>query len=288
MDGIIVVNTFMVISPIQYCIDRLIYEFRKLDVELEIKTSFDIQYDIFKGQFEAPRFAIFFDKDVEVAKMLEGLGVKVFNKAEAIKNCDDKFLTYSILKENKIPQPVSFLSPLNYSNLLNDVILYRINELFTFPFVVKACFGSQGNNVFLVKNRKQFTEIEQELVRTPHMYQEFIEASAGKDYRVIVIGHKVIGSIKRESKNSFKSNIGSGGEASVVELPKAYYDLAIKVSKILNLDYTGIDILEDENKNPIICEVNSNAFFRAFEQATAINVAKAYAEYVVGKLNETK
>ena len=31
----------------------------------------------------------------------------------------------------------------------------------------------------------------------------------------------------------------------------------------------------------MVCEVNSNAFFGGMEKATGINVARAYAEYII-------
>ena len=48
----------------------------------------------------------------------------------------------------------------------------------------------------------------------------------------------------------------------------------------------GIDLLFDENGNPVVCEVNSNAFFTAFESATNINVAKKYVEHVINSIGE--
>ncbi len=59
-------------------------------------------------------------------------------------------------------------------------------------------------------------------------------------------------------------------------------ELAIKVAEILKLDYCGIDVLFGKN-GPVICEVNSNAFFYAFENATKINVAEKYAGYIIKK-----
>ena len=56
--------------------------------------------------------------------------------------------------------------------------------------------------------------------------------------------------------------------------------LAEKCAKILKLDYCGIDILHGENGG-MVCEVNSNAFFGGMEKATGINVARAYAEYII-------
>ena len=57
-----------------------------------------------------------------------------------------------------------------------------------------------------------------------------------------------------------------------------------KIAKILNLDYMGVDLMYGENGEPILCEVNSNAFFEGMEKATNINVAKAYAEYVLSAI----
>ena len=52
---------------------------------------------------------------------------------------------------------------------------------------------------------------------------------------------------------------------------------------MLNLDYCGVDLLYGED-GPVLCEVNSNAFFEGLEAATGVNVAKLYAEYIVGTM----
>ena len=58
--------------------------------------------------------------------------------------------------------------------------------------------------------------------------------------------------------------------------------LAEKCAKILNLDYCGVDVLSDE-KGLCVCEVNSNAFWNGIVKATGIDVAGAYADYLVSK-----
>ena len=62
-------------------------------------------------------------------------------------------------------------------------------------------------------------------------------------------------------------------------------ELALKIAKLLNLKYCGMDFLFDENNSPLICEVNSNAFFKGFESVTGINVAKKYAEFILKDLS---
>ena len=47
-----------------------------------------------------------------------------------------------------------------------------------------------------------------------------------------------------------------------------------------------MDFLIGKDGNPLVCEVNSNAFFKGFEKVTGINVAKKYAEYILKDLNK--
>jgi RimK family alpha-L-glutamate ligase len=153
---------------------------------------------------------------------------------------------------------------------------------------VKECFGSLGKGVYLAKTKTELLNICQQLKDKPHLFQQFISSSYGKDVRIIVIGGKVIGAIMRISDNDFRSNISSGGRGEIFTPTKEMTELAIKISKILNLDYCGMDFLIDENGNPTVCEVNSNAFFKGFEKITGINVAKKYAEFVLNNLKNTQ
>jgi RimK family alpha-L-glutamate ligase len=98
--------------------------------------------------------------------------------------------------------------------------------------------------------------------------------------RVIVVGDKVLGAMLRQGKDDFRSNIGAGGCGSPFALDQNMTDLALEIARVLDLKYCGIDFLLGEN-GPIVCEVNSNAFFSSFEKVTGINVAKAYAQYIL-------
>ena len=62
--------------------------------------------------------------------------------------------------------------------------------------------------------------------------------------------------------------------------------MAIKASEILNLDYCGVDILEGKDGEPILSEVNSNAFFEGIEMTTKVNVAGAYVDYLIRKVHK--
>ncbi|MCQ2793736.1 MAG: RimK family alpha-L-glutamate ligase, partial [Bacilli bacterium] len=151
------------------------------------------------------------------------------------------------------------------------------------PMIVKENYGSLGKQVYFVETKEQLLELDNKLIHIPHIYQEFIKSSKGKDYRIIVINHKVVAYMKRENEHSYLSNLATGGTASVVKLPQSYLDMAVKASEILGLDYCGADILEGPNGEPILSEVNSNAFYEGIEKTTGINVAGCYVDYLIKK-----
>jgi glutathione synthase/RimK-type ligase-like ATP-grasp enzyme len=68
--------------------------------------------------------------------------------------------------------------------------------------------------------------------------------------------------------------------AKPLTIPDEFIHAAERVAAILKLDYCGVDLLEGPNQEPVLCEVNSNAFIQGIEQVTKHNVAEDYAKYI--------
>jgi RimK family alpha-L-glutamate ligase len=284
--GLIVVNTYEVFPSVEHMVSRLKEEFAKLGISFDVLSSGELPLWVSEdGKIQHGDlpydFAIYLDKDPYVASMLEDAGLRLFNKADAIRLCDDKMLTYLSLSDKGIRMPKTIPGPLRYSKKDSDVFLKRIEASFSFPIVVKENYGSLGRNVYLVQNKTELKELENRLSYSPRLYQELIASSFGVDNRIIVIGGRAIAWMKRKSDNGdFRSNIALGGHGEGVNLPQNYIMMAENCAKILGLDYAGIDILNGPEGEPILCEVNSNAFIKGIEEVTGINVAKAYADYI--------
>ena len=60
------------------------------------------------------------------------------------------------------------------------------------------------------------------------------------------------------------------------------------VASILNLDYMGIDLLFGKDGEPVLCEVNSNAYFTVMDEVCGVKVAAKYAEYIVENIKNLK
>ena len=284
---LIIINGYGLAGGIQHQVERLKEEFSKRSVNVDVIKNTQVFAYISEGNIDIslPKydFVLYLDKDRYVAELLEKAGYKLYNSIDAITKCDDKMLTHICLANEGIKMPTSISSTLCYTDNGNRDYLFEVIDKIGLPMIVKENYGSLGKQVYLVNNHAELLEIENKLIHIPHIFQQYIECSKGKDYRVIVIGGNVIAYMKRENPYSYLSNLATGGTASKVELPQKYLDVAVKAAKILGLDYCGVDILEGLHGEPIISEVNSNAFYEGIEKTTGINVAGCYVDYLLSK-----
>ncbi len=282
MKGAVVINAYA--DGVTRQARRICDELNALGENVRIMRNDDFIAHIEKGKTSTARdmdFCVYLDKDKYIARMLERSGVRLFNSAQAIEYCDDKMTTHIMLADNGVPMPDTLSGLLCYdANIpLNENAVDRAAEILGYPVVVKLSYGSMGKGVFKADDRAELMKIAETVKPYPHLFQKYIRSSHGTDMRVIVVGGKVLGGIIRRSDGDFRSNIGLGGTAEKTEVPDDIADTALRVAELLGLDYCGMDFLLGDT--PLLCEVNSNAFFDAFEQATDINVAKAYAEHIV-------
>ncbi len=291
--GIIIVNRFSTISSLQNQANRLREELVALGVEVEILkngyTPYLNENCEISSKIEGVDFVLYLDKDKYQGEILSLGGIRCFNKISAINACDDKMLTYLKLIGSEIKMPKTISAPLCYGDYdIDEEGLKEVGEILGYPLVMKLSFSSLGKGVFLVSDFNELLNLTVKYKREAKIYQEYISSSFGVDIRVIVIGGKVVCAFKRVSKDDFRSNAALGGSGERFELPKEYEEMAINVAKTLDLDYMGADILIGSNGEPILCEVNSNAFFHLAEEVTKVNVAKAYAEHIVKTIKTQK
>ena len=285
--GVIIVNAYRRPEESVLQAERLQNEFLCSGVRTEIVSDGYLRSGVFGGEISSPfsgaDFIVYLDKDKYLSAELDKLSVRLFNSHNAVRLCDDKAETIIALSGKGLNIPDTVFGALSYSDCDNadELSLKAVSEKLGFPLVVKESFGSMGKGVYLARDFSELKEIFFKVNNKPHLFQRYLPYAFGTDIRVIVIGGKVIGAIKRVNENDFRSNVALGGVAEKFDLPKDYKAAAIKAASVLGLDYCGVDLLIGEGGKPYICEVNSNAFFFGFEKATGLNVAKLYAEYII-------
>lgn len=284
MQGVILVNPYDNNPSQQLKVKRMTEEFAKLGVDVGVVNN-----DVFVASVKNSRavcrlktdFVLFFDKDKYTSALLEKCGLRLFNSAKATAICDDKMLTHIALSNCGIPMPDTLPGALCYNaeGEITDSYLQMVVDRLGLPVVVKQCYGSFGEQVYLAHTMDELRQIVSKVKMSAYLFQRFEQQSSGKDMRVIVIGGKAVCAMLRVSDNDFRSNVARGGSATPTQLYQDVAQICEKTAHVLGLDYCGIDVLLGDT--PKICEVNSNAMFEGMERATGVNVAKLYAEHIV-------
>lgn len=291
MRGLILINAYCRLESFLYQSSRLKEEFGKLGVECDIRQNDFFAADIKDGRLRLNvsgyDFAIYLDKDMYMSKMLEDAGLKVFNSHESIRICDDKMLTHIVLAGAGIRMPDALSGLLCYTQdaKVSRDTLKHIGDTLGYPVIVKESYGSLGKGVFRADNEEELKVLAERLRMRPHLFERYIASSCGRDMRIIVIGGRVVASMIRSSDKDFRSNIELGGVGHAMKPDDMYADIAIKAAQAIGLVYAGVDVLFGED-GPIVCEVNSNAFFGGIEKVTGVNVAREYALEVMRIMNK--
>jgi gamma-F420-2:alpha-L-glutamate ligase len=217
-----------------------------------------------------------------VLRHFERQGVMLINGTRAIEAVADKLHTLQILSRSGIPIPKTILGKFPV-----DVDL--VERELGFPVVVKTLKGTRGAGIVLCPDRAQFNDLATLLdgsaAGADFIFQQYIAASHGRDVRVLVVNGTAIAAMERRSSDGgFKSNISLGGHASAYALTPNMANLAVRVTRALDLDVAGIDILLDTDGYRI-CEANSSPGFQALEPACGLNVPGIIFSAVAAKLN---
>jgi ribosomal protein S6--L-glutamate ligase/gamma-F420-2:alpha-L-glutamate ligase len=287
MKGLIFINPFLVPIESVHQAERLKEEFNKRNVEIEIVSDgfsrVAIEGKSAEIDLDAPDFAVYLVKDKYLSNILEKGGLRLFNRHEAVRVCDDKGKTYIALAGMGVNFPKTIFGALCYRAELpvDRKWAEKIAKTLGFPIIVKESFGSMGKGVYKADDIDELLFIMEKVKLKPHLFQEYIGERVGVDVRVIVIGGKTVASMERRNDNDFRSNVARGGQGNIINLPDSFKETAESCAKILGLDYCGVDLLYSEDGAPYVCEVNSNAFFSGIEKTTGVNVAKLYAEHII-------
>ena len=211
-----------------------------------------------------------------IAKKLKMQGIKIWPDAGAV-DFADKFFTNMFFSAINIPTPRTVLINSYHLNTIAD-------KVGGWPCVIKKNVSTVGKFVEIVNNEQEAREFIENafdkakenilpLNRLRFLLQEFIQESAGTDYRVLCVEDKILGAIKREAQEGFKSNVSLGGKATQVEVDEKLRDYSRKIMKEGKLFYAGIDFMK-RGDDYLAIEVNTSAQFKGFEEATGVNVAE--------------
>ncbi len=224
-----------------------------------------------------PRIAQSYTKyGTSVVRQFEMQGAFSTASSIAINRSRDKLRSYQILARQNVGIPKTVFA--RETANLEEVVDLAGGA----PVIIKVARGTHGNGVVLAETKKAAKAVMQAFYveGVNFIVQEFVKESAGTDIRALVVGNRVVASIKRQSlDDDFRSNTHQGGVGSMVKLTPEEEQTAIKAAKAMNLPICGVDMMRS-NDGPKVLEVNSSASIKTPEIVTKRDVATKIIEYV--------
>jgi RimK family alpha-L-glutamate ligase len=221
--------------------------------------------------------------ELAVVRYFELHGIPCINSSDSVNIVQNKFHTSQILSQANIAVPTTMLV---HFPITNDLIATHIG----FPCVIKVLVGSFGEGVYLCHSEHEYRKLIEFLKNLDNqkklLVQEYLGDQPGVDLRVIVVGNKVIGAMKRTAPSGdFRANITIGGKGEPYPVTSEIESIALATTQALGLEIAGVDLLFDKNGFKV-CEANSNPGFNGFDHFCNTNVGFEIVEYVKSKLNQ--
>jgi len=211
-----------------------------------------------------------------VLRQFEMMGVWPLNESVAIGRSRDKLRSLQLLARTGLGLPVTAYA--HSSKLADDVIEIAGGA----PVVIKLLEGTQGIGVVLGETHNSAKSVIEAFrgVNVNILVQEFIKEAGGSDIRCLVIGDKVVASMKRQgAEGDFRSNLHRGGSAASIKITPEERSTATRAARTLGLNVCGVDLLRS-NHGPVIMEVNSSPGLEGIETATGLDIAGKIIEFI--------
>ena len=276
-------------NPTLYSTSRLVLAARSRGHDVTVFDPLDLQIVVSKGRPSllhegnaVPRFDLVIPRigtsitnyGLAVVRQFDLMGTPVLNSAVSIARSRDKLRALQLLnrKHIEVPTTICARSPAGVDSAL---------ALVGCPAIVKLQQGTQGIGTMIAETPQAVHSLLETLwaMGQDIVLQEYVRESKGRDIRVIVVGGKVIASMRRVAKpGEFRSNLHRGGKGNRVKLLPAYRNAAIRAAKVMGLEVAGVDMLEAKKK-PKILEINSSPGLEGVERASGVDVAGAIIEH---------
>ncbi len=192
----------------------------------------------------------------------------------------DKLLTQLVLQQKNIPMPKTYLS----------ATIDAAKELLSktnYPVIMKFPQGTQGKGVMFADSYSSASSILDALdaLKQPFIIQEFID-TGNTDVRLIVVGDKVVASMRRIAKpNEVRANFHQGGSMEKYEPSDEVKKLAVETARAIGADICGVDVLESP-RGPLVLEANISPGLQGITKVTKIDIADLIARYLFDRTKQ--
>lgn len=215
---------------------------------------------------------------VDALHWLEEAGVPVINSPRAIERAVDKFYTNALLQQAGLPT-------------VDTVVCERSADAMAAvrefgDVVIKPIFGSMGHGIVRISDPDVAFRVVKtlEMTRAVFYVQRAID-HGGRDYRLFVVGGRVLAAIERRAaEGDWRSNVARGATAIAFDPPARWQQMAVRAAAAIEADYAGVDLLPGADGRIYVLEVNGIPGWEGLQKATGMDVAGAIVQHVEARV----
>ncbi|MFH1602178.1 MAG: ATP-grasp domain-containing protein [Candidatus Shapirobacteria bacterium] len=166
--------------------------------------------------------------------------------------------------------------------------LKKVVEAEPKPVVIKSTAGRHGQGTFLIEDDLALNRVLQGRTSINFLIQDYIPNDG--DYRLFLVGYKVITGFKRQAKEKQLILNRSAGSSQILEkIPEDVAAEAEKAAKILGVEIAGVDLVMDKRNNkPVVIEVNQAPEFYVMEKRANLDIAQLIVKYLKEKSKKSE
>ena len=205
---------------------------------------------------------------LDILHALKTCDVPVYNEGRAIERSVDKAMTSFLLIQAGINTPPTWVvNSRERARVIAEKELRQGHQILSKPL-----FGSQGTGIQRLQNTTDITRMNGS--NGIYYLQRFIDCGNQEthDWRVFVINGEAVASMRR-SGNSWLNNVAQGARCESIIEDIQLQSLAQRAVTALQMDYAGVDIMQDSAGNYSIIEVNSIPAWKGLQGACDIDIA---------------
>ncbi len=210
-----------------------------------------------------------------VLRQFEMMGIYTLNNSISITWSRDKLRALQILARKKLPLPITgFADSPEETEKLIDVVGGA-------PLIIRLSEGTEGRGTIFAETHQAAVSVVNAFkqLKANILVQEYIQEAQGVDIRCVVVGHKVITAIQRNSPESGGKSSHRGLASVPVEISATEKKIAVKAAKTMKLNFATVDLIRSD-RGPLILDVDCSPRIEMLEKITHCDIIDPIIEFI--------
>ncbi len=217
---------------------------------------------------------------LEMLRIAEHSGVRVFSSAEKIIRLLDRLSCTVTLRNHNIPMPDTIITE-------DPETAFKTVKEFGIA-IFKPLFSTKARGMIQIDSQAKDSQIRSQIeeFKNHHqmMYIQKYMPLPGKDMGLVFLNGQYLGTYARINQTgAWNTTINSGGRYESYQPSEEIIAMAAKAQSLFGMDYTTVDVAETE-QGPIVFEVSAFGGFRGALEGAGINAASLYTDHVINTL----